>query len=225
MSIAANLQAIKSSIPPGVKLIAISKTQTVEEIIMAYQAGQRAFGENRAQEIAEKQPRLPKDIEWHFVGHLQTNKVKYITPFVSMIQSVDSLKLMKEINAEARKNNRVIDCLLEFRIASEETKYGFNLHQAKQMIEHADFRQLTAIRVCGVMGMATFTDDMKQVKEEFRLLKNIFIQLKTTYFSADKAFSEISMGMSNDYLEAIELGSTIVRIGTSIFGERTKNWN
>lgn len=218
MSIKDNLHKIGEQLPPGVKLVAVSKTKPVEAIEEAYAAGQRVFGENKAQEMALKYEQLPKDIEWHFIGHMQTNKVKYIAPFVSLIHSVDSLKVLKEINKQAAKNKRVIDCLLQFHIAEESTKFGLNMEEAEALIRSKD--AFVNIRLTGVMGMATFTDDKQQVRREFKQLREYFESLKHNYFSGDAFFKEVSMGMSGDYPIAVEEGSTLVRIGTLIFGER-----
>ncbi|MCF8235789.1 MAG: YggS family pyridoxal phosphate-dependent enzyme [Bacteroidales bacterium] len=220
MQIQENLQQIKQEIPGNVKIVAISKTKPNEDIIEAYEAGQRIFGENKAQELIAKQPDLPEDIEWHFVGHLQTNKVKYLAPFVKMIHSVDKLKLLKEVNKRAKSENRVIDCLLQFHIAEEESKFGLDLEEAKDLINSDVFPQLENVRITGVMGMATFTEDEKQIRKEFKMLKNTFNFLKSGYFASEDHFREISMGMTNDYQIAIEEGATIVRIGSAIFGER-----
>jgi len=220
MDIKKNLEAIRSELPVNVKLIAVSKTKPVSMIQEAYNAGQKVFGENKAQEMAAKYPQLPKDIEWHFIGHMQSNKVKYIAPFVSLIHSVDSLKLLKEINKQALKNNRTIDCLLQFHIASEETKFGLNLEEAGAILTNGEFMELKNVRICGVMGMATFTNNNNVIRKEFKNLKNIFEKLKNKYFDDKKYFKEISMGMSGDYKIAVEEGSTMVRIGTKIFGER-----
>lgn len=220
MSLQSNLSTIKSTIPPHVRLIAVSKTKPVEAIQSLYDAGQRAFGENRAQELIEKQPLLPQDIEWHFIGHLQTNKVKYIVPFVSMIQSVDSLKLLSEISREAQKCGRIIDCLLEMYIATEESKFGLDLHECESLLHSQEYKNLQNISICGLMGMATFSDDMEKVRSEFKTLKSYFDIIKKNYFAETPSFKEISMGMSGDYLIAIEEGSTIVRIGTALFGDR-----
>jgi PLP dependent protein len=220
MSIALQINEIRNSIPEQVLLVAVSKTHGAEEIREAYDAGQLAFGENKAQELIAKQPLLPADVRWHFIGHLQTNKVKYLAPFVSMIESVDSLKLLKEINKQAAKNKRVIDVLLQFHIAEEDTKFGLDLDEAKALLASEMFRSFQNIRVCGVMGMATFTEDKQQVKREFKHLKSIFDKLKADYFAGDNSFKEISMGMSGDYAEAIQEGASIVRIGSLIFGER-----
>ncbi len=218
--IANNLNALRIHIPERVKIIAVSKTHTAEEIMQAYRAGQRQFGENRVQEICAKQPLLPSDIEWHFVGHLQTNKVKYIAPFISIIHSVDSSRLLKEINREAAKNTRIIKCLLQFHIAAEETKYGFDLDEALACISSDECTRMNNVEIIGVMGMATFTDDMDQVRREFRNLRHYFDRLKADRFSGMDSFNEISMGMSGDYPVAIAEGSTMVRIGTAVFGER-----
>ena len=185
-----------------------------------YRAGHRVFGENKAQDLIYKQADLPDDIEWHFIGHLQTNKVKYLAPFVSMIESVDSLKLLKEINKQAGKNERKINCLLQFHIASEETKFGLDLSDASVLLESDEYASMQNIKLCGVMGMATFTDDEMILRKEFSALRNIFKALKEKYFTDDPDFREISMGMSGDYMLAIEEGSTNVRVGTAIFGTR-----
>lgn len=219
-TIAENIRFIRSTLPGNVRLIAVSKTKSVDDIMEAYRAGQRMFGENKAQEICAKYPLVPPGIEWHFIGHLQTNKVKMIAPFVAMIHSVDSMKLLRVIDREAGLCNRVIPCLLEFKIAGEETKYGLTYGEAAEMVESESFAKLEHVSVAGVMGMATYTDDLQQVSEEFRTLKLIFDRLRHNYFSGSTAFREISMGMSGDYLIAVREGSTLVRIGSSIFGER-----
>jgi pyridoxal phosphate enzyme (YggS family) len=192
----------------------------VELLKEAYRCGQRAFGENKVQEMAAKYEALPKDIEWHFIGHLQTNKIKYLASFVHLIHGVDSFKLLKAIDAEARKAGRVIRCLLQFHIAEEETKFGLSIEEATEILDSPEFRKLENIGISGVMGMATFTDDEMQVHKEFATLKSYFDRLKTTYFSTDASFCKISMGMSGDYLIAVKEGSTMVRIGSTIFGER-----
>ncbi|MDI9565026.1 MAG: YggS family pyridoxal phosphate-dependent enzyme [Bacteroidota bacterium] len=220
MTIAENIQAITGTLPEGIRLVAVSKTRPVRDILEAYHAGQRIFGENKAREMAEKFPLLPADTEWHFVGHLQTNKVRMIAPFVAMIQSVDSLRLLKVINKEALACDRVIRCLLEFYIAEEETKFGLSEEEAVELLESPEYRQMKNIRICGVMGMATFTDETTVVRSEFRRLKTIFEKMKATFFKDDPEFREVSMGMSSDYLVAAEEGSTMVRIGSSLFGER-----
>ena len=220
MSIAENLHRITKTLPAGVKLAAVSKTHSVDEIMEAYQAGQRCFAENKAQELSAKQPLLPSDIEWHFIGHLQSNKVKYIAPFVSLIHSVDSLKILQVINKEAVKSGRNIACLLQFHIAEEDTKFGLSIEEAEEILGSKAYQELQNITIAGIMGMATFTDNHDQVHREFRHLKAIFGQLKGKYFTNDPAFREISMGMSDDYEIAISEGSTLVRIGSSIFGAR-----
>ncbi len=220
MSIAENLHRITKTLPSGVKLAAVSKTHSVEEIMEAYQTGQRCFAENKAQELSAKQPLLPSDIEWHFIGHLQSNKVKYIAPFVSLIHSVDSLKLLQVIDKEASKNGRTIPCLLQFHVAEEDTKFGLDIEEAEEILESKAYHELKNISIAGIMGMATFTNDYDQLRREFRHLKAIFDQLKDKYFAHDPAFREISMGMSDDYEIAVSEGSTLVRIGSSIFGAR-----
>ncbi len=201
-------------------LVAVSKTKPVEDILVLYQAGQRIFGENKVQEMIAKQEELPKDIQWHLIGHLQKNKVKYITPFVAMIQSVDSLELLEVINKESKKINRVTDVLLQFHIAKEETKFGLHPDEAVAMLEALEKEPLPHVRICGVMGMASFTSDTNVVRAEFRTLKKIHTSLKSQFFKNSPHFKEISMGMSGDYKIAIEEGSTMVRIGSAIFGSR-----
>ena len=218
--IASNISLLKTQIPSSVKLVAVSKTKPVGAILTAYNSGQRYFGENRVQELLNKVDLLPRDIEWHLIGHLQSNKVKYIVPFINMIQSVDSFKLLKNINSEASKINRVVDCLLQIHIASEETKFGFSMKELFEMAESQEFLNIKHVRICGVMGMATFTSDTDQVSKEFRYLTDCFNSLKNRYFTGNHHFKEISMGMSGDYEIAIKEGSTIVRIGSIIFGER-----
>jgi len=220
MSVKDNLLKIKNTIPSNVKLVAVSKTKPIELIQEAYDTGYRVFGENRPQELKQKYEELPKDIEWHFIGHLQSKQVKYYASFVSLIHGVDSLKLLQAVNKEAVKNDRIIDCLLEFHIAQEESKFGLNIEDAFQILKSKEFAELKNIRVCGVMGMATFTDNKEQIRKEFKKLKNIFAELKKEFFADSDSFKEISMGMSGDYLIAIEEGSTMVRIGSSIFGSR-----
>lgn len=219
-SVAENIAFLKSKIPSAVKLVAVSKTKPVGDIEIAYNAGQRIFGENRVQELLSKKDLLPDDIEWHLIGHLQSNKVKYIVPFVSMIQSVDSFKLLSVINSEAANIGRVVDCLLQIHIAKEETKYGFSPDDLIEDLMTENISDLQNIRICGVMGMATFTEDLNQVAAEFSLLKNCFNSLKNNYFKSKTYFSVISMGMSGDFETAIKQGSTMVRIGSLIFGER-----
>ena len=218
--VAEALKKIKVSIPAQVKLVAVSKTKPIELIQAAYAAGQRIFGENKAQEMAQKHEELPKAIEWHFIGHLQSNKIKYIAPFVSLIHAVDSFKLLKKINQEAIKNNRIIPVLLQFHIAKEESKFGFNPAKVDEMLADVQFKDLNNVEIAGVMGMATFTEDVQVVSAEFENLKNIFDNLKQEIFKESEAFKEISMGMSGDYELAIEAGSTLVRVGSAIFGSR-----
>jgi pyridoxal phosphate enzyme (YggS family) len=222
MGIGENIQALKSDLPENVRLIAVSKTKPVSGIMEAYQAGQRLFGENKAQEMEAKFPLLPKDIDWHFIGHLQTNKVKYIAPFVSCIHAVDSLRLLLEINREALRNNRIIPCLLQFHIAEEETKFGLSVLEAETMLLSDTLKTLRNIEIAGVMGMATYTENMDQIRKEFRNLRNIFEMVKEAFFKDQPSFSEVSMGMSDDYQIAIEEGSTMVRIGSAVFGARNQ---
>ena len=218
-----NLEHILSTIPDGVKLIAVSKTKPIEDVHEAYEAGQRVFGENHALEMRDKHAALPNDIDWHFIGHLQSNKIKYIAPFVKLIHSIDSAHLLEAVNAEALKRNRTIDCLLQFHIATEETKFGLDMNEARALLESPDFLTLNNVRLCGVMGMATFTDNESLIHTEFANLKKIFETIKQDYFTDKEYFKEISMGMSGDYKIAIEEGSTMVRIGSSIFGARIYN--
>lgn len=206
--------------PKNVTLVAVSKTKPNEAILEMYHEGQRVFGENKVQEITTKYEALPKDIEWHLIGHLQTNKVKYIAPFVRMIHSIDSLKLLQEVNKQAKRNDRTIDCLLQMHIAKEDTKFGLDNAEVKALLESEAYKSFENIRIVGVMGMATFTDDEEQVRQEFKTLKYIFENLKLAYFQNNDAFSEISMGMSGDFEIAIEEGSTIVRVGSLLFGNR-----
>jgi len=200
-----------------VALIAVSKTQSIERLMELYAQGQRAFGENRVQELLEKQAAMPPDTEWHLIGHLQTNKVKMIAPFARMIHSVDSLKLLQEIDRQAIKAGRVLDCLLQFHVAQEETKFGLDVTEATTLLDSTDYAQLQHIRVCGIMGMASFTENQEQIRHEMRTLHHIFEQLKTAYFSEAPHFKEISMGMSGDWEIAVEEGSTMVRIGSLLF--------
>lgn len=223
MNIRENLEKIRKTIPAGVTLVAVSKTKPVEDLQQAYDAGQRVFGENHALEMRDKHQVLPADIQWHFIGHLQTNKIKYIIPFVSLIHSVDSLKLLKEINKEAAKHNRIIDCLLQFHIATEETKFGLDYDEATAMLRSDDYMAMENINIVGVMGMATNTDNTSLVRSEFRNLKGIFEKLKAEFFADKQDFAQISMGMSGDYPIAIEEGSTLVRVGSAIFGARNYN--
>lgn len=221
--IAENLQLVKKNIPEKVKLIAVSKTKPEEAIQEAYNEGQRVFGENKAQELAEKAKHLPKDIEWHFIGHLQRNKVKYIIPYVSLIHSIDSVRLLEEVNKQALKQDKIINCLLQFHIATEDTKFGLSLEEAVELITSKEFEVFNNVRIVGVMGMASFSTDTSLVKNEFNHLHSIYLTLKKDYFSSNNSFCEISMGMSGDYDLAIQAGSTMVRIGSSIFGGRNTN--
>lgn len=215
-----NLQRLKTSLPNNVELIAISKTKPNETILEAYNAGHKVFGENRVQELVPKYEELPKDIEWHMVGNLQRNKVKYIAPFVSLIHGTSSYRLLKEINKEAKKNDRTIDLLIQFHIAEEDSKHGFSFEEVKEMMEDEHFSNYEHINIRGVMGMATFTDDMDKVRKEFKSLNEYFQKLKEEYFSEKEDFATISMGMSGDYEIAIEEGSNMVRVGSAIFGAR-----
>lgn len=218
-----NYRKIAGNLPKNVTLIAVSKTKPASDIETLYQLGHRIFGENKAQELKGKQEILPKDIEWHFIGHLQTNKIKYIIPFVSMIHSIDSFKLLQEVNRLAKNHNRTVRCLLQFHIADEESKFGFSLEECEAMLDDATFATMENVQIAGVMGMATFTDDQEQVRREFRQLQTIFQHLKEKYFADNEGFKEISMGMTDDYPIAIEEGSTLIRIGSAIFGERQYN--
>ncbi|MEH6305888.1 YggS family pyridoxal phosphate-dependent enzyme [Olivibacter sp. CPCC 100613] len=221
MSISDNLQKIKQETDSvGVTLVAVSKTKSVAAIQEAYDAGQRIFGENQVQELRDKYELLPKDIEWHMIGHLQTNKVKYIAPFIKLIHSVDSLKLLQEINKQALKHNRTIDCLLQIYIADEETKFGLAYDEAIELLRSDDFGTLKNIRIVGLMGLATNTDNEKMIREEFYELKTLFNGIKVSFFRKKAHFNELSMGMSSDYKIAIEQGSTMIRLGSTIFGSR-----
>lgn len=215
-----NLNKIRATLPEGVTLVAVSKTKPVSDLQEAYDAGQRVFGENHALEMRDKHEALPQDIQWHFIGHLQTNKIKYIIPFVTLIHSIDSANLLEAVNKEAKKHDRIVDCLLQFHIAQEETKFGLDLEEARQLLDSEAFKQMQNIRICGVMGMATFTDDEAEVRKEFKHLKAIFDTLKHDYFANQPQFKEISMGMSDDYPIAVEEGATMVRVGSKIFGAR-----
>ena len=218
-----NLEAVRATIPANVTLVAVSKTKPVSDLQEAYDAGQRIFGENHALEMRDKHEVLPHDIQWHFIGHLQTNKIKYIIPFVSLIHSIDSQNLLEAVNKESKKHDRVVDCLLQFHIANEETKFGLDLEEAEALLNSDAFRQMENVRICGVMGMATFTDDEDEIHKEFRHLKTIFDTLKQKYFANQPQFKEISMGMSDDYPIAIAEGATLVRVGSRIFGARNYN--
>jgi pyridoxal phosphate enzyme (YggS family) len=219
MSIKNNLLKIKSTLPSTVTLVAVSKTKPISDLMEAYDAGQRVFGENKIQEMAEKWEAMPKDIEWHMIGHVQTNKVKFMAPFVSLIHGVDSLKLLEEINKQAKKNNRIIDCLLQIHIAEEETKFGLDEKELNEILDSEEFKEMKNIRIVGLMGMATFTNNQDQIKKEFSHLKSIFDKLQPLQTENCK-LQTVSMGMSGDYQLAIKCGSTMVRIGSSIFGGR-----
>ncbi|MDE7149253.1 MAG: YggS family pyridoxal phosphate-dependent enzyme [Bacteroidales bacterium] len=218
--IAENLRRVAAGLPEAVRLVAVSKTKPMAYIEWAYEAGQREFGENKALELRDKHQALPKDIQWHFIGHLQTNKIKYIAPFVAMIHSIDSLELLEAVDKQAQKNKRIIPCLLQFHIASEETKFGLSFAEAEDLLRSGRYAALQHVRIDGVMGMATFTDNQEQVRSEFACLKQYFDTLKSRYFAAADHFKEISMGMSEDYPLAIAAGSTLVRVGSKIFGPR-----
>lgn len=216
MSVSENLKQIKKGLPAHVKLVAVTKTYPLDKILEAYNAGHKIFGENRVQELAPKHQDLPKDIEWHLIGHLQTNKVKYIAPFVSMIHSVDSLKLLQEINKCAEKSRRTIDCLLQIHIAQEETKFGLSFEEAEVILSSQELLLMKNIRIAGLMGMATLTEDESQIRKEFKSLKTFFDKLKTNH----SGLTTLSMGMSSDYKIAIEEGSNLIRVGSLIFGDR-----
>lgn len=220
MNIKNNINNLRQNLPPGCKLIAVSKTKPVEKIMEAYSAGQRIFGENKAQELVAKFETLPKDIEWHMIGHLQTNKVKYIAPFIALIHSVDSFKLLEEIDKQAERYNRVISCLLQVHIAEEETKFGFSPDELISLLNSEKLKQLQHVRITGLMGMATLTGDTDRIRKEFHGLKTLFEKLKTLALPPLIQMTELSIGMSGDYAIAAEEGSTMVRVGTAIFGER-----
>lgn len=218
--VANNLKEVLGNLPAGVRLVAISKFHPNEYIEAAYAEGQRIFGESHEQELAKKVETLPKDIEWHFIGHLQTNKVKYIAPYIAMVEAVDSLKLLKEINKQAAKHDRVIKVLLELHIAEEETKYGLTLDACRELLDAGEWRELNHVQICGLMMMASNTDDTIQIEKEFDTAARFFDEVKAKYFADDDAFCERSWGMSHDYKIAVQHGSTMVRVGTTIFGPR-----
>jgi PLP dependent protein len=220
MSIQENLWKLRQELPAHVKLVAVSKTKSVKDIMEAYDTGQKVFGENKVQELVAKQAELPKDIEWHFIGHLQTNKVRQIASFIDSIESIDSLKLLTEVNKEVMKNDRIIKCLLEIHIASEESKFGLDLESVRSLLGSHEILEMKNVRIAGLMGMATFCENDEIIRSEFRKLKQLFAALKQEYFMNSPDFREISMGMSGDYTIAIEEGSTMVRIGSAVFGER-----
>ena len=220
VDVAKNLHEVLGNLPEDVRLVAISKYHPNEYIEAAYAEGQRVFGESHEQELSKKMATLPKDIKWHFIGHLQTNKVKYIAPYITMIEAVDSLKLLKEINKQAAKHNRVINVLLELHIAQEATKYGFTLDACRELLEDGEWREMNNVRICGLMMMASFTDNEEQIRKEFMTAADFFDEIKNRYFAADDSFCERSWGMSDDYKIAVQCRSTMVRVGTTIFGER-----
>ena len=216
MSIASNIQKIKEELPKTATLVAVSKTKPNEDILTAYNAGQRVFGENKVQELVEKQASLPKDIKWHLIGHLQTNKVKYIAPFVDLIHAVDSFKLLKEINKQALKHNRVISCLLQVKIAEEDSKFGLSFEDSEKLLNNEEVKQLKGVKIIGLMGMATNTSDKEKIKQEFSSLNDFYEKLLPLHLE----FSTLSMGMSGDYKVALEEGSNMIRVGSTLFGER-----
>lgn len=220
MSIAENLKQVLAELPVGVRLVAVSKFHPNEAIEEAYRAGQRIFGESKVQEMTAKYESLPKDIEWHFIGHLQTNKIKYIVPYVSLIHGIDSFKLLVEVDKQAVKANRTVNCLLQLHVAQEETKFGFSPDECREMLAAGEWKRLANVRICGLMGMASNTDDVEQINLEFRSLFMLFEELKQSSFAENPEFKELSMGMSHDYHQAVSQGSTLVRVGSKIFGER-----
>ncbi|MBA4055149.1 MAG: YggS family pyridoxal phosphate-dependent enzyme [Marivirga sp.] len=220
MNIKNNINNLRQNLPKGCKLIAVSKTKPIEKILEAYEAGQRIFGENKVQELVPKHDALPKDIEWHMIGHLQTNKVKYIAPFITLIHSVDSFKLLEEINRQAERANRVISCLLQIHIAEEETKFGFSEEELMDLLHSENVKGLHHILIVGLMGMATLTNDTNQIKREFKSLKSLFDKIRSLPLLSQVEMKELSMGMSSDYAIAVSEGSTMIRVGTAIFGER-----
>jgi len=220
LSIQQNIKEIRTHIPGHVRLVCVSKFNPNEAILEAYDCGERVFGESKVQELCGKYDTLPKDISWHFIGHMQSNKIKYIVPFVELIHGVDSYKLLEEINKQAIKSEKIINCLLQVHIASEETKFGFSAEELLQTLTNGGWKELKNIRICGLMGMATYTRNRDQIRSEFKVLKSLFDQIKISFFENENSFSELSMGMSDDYQIAIEEGSTLVRIGSSIFGSR-----
>lgn len=220
MNIAENLKQVLGELPAGVRLVAVSKFHPNEAIEEAYRAGQRVFGESRVQEMTAKYESLPKDIEWHFIGHLQTNKIKFILPYVALIHGIDSYKLLVEVNKHAAKIGKVVNCLLQLHIAEEESKFGFSFDECREMLASGEWRELNNIQLCGLMGMATNTDDREQIEKEFRSLSSFFKEVKDTWFAETESFRELSMGMSHDYHQAITAGSNLIRVGSKIFGDR-----
>ena len=223
MSIADNLKQVLAELPQGVRLVTVSKFHPNEAIEEAYQAGQRIFGESKVQEMTAKYESLPKDIEWHFIGHLQSNKIKYMIPYVAMIHGIDTYKLLAEVNKQAGKAGRTVNCLLQIHVAQEETKFGFSPEECREMLDAGEWKALAHVRICGLMGMASNTDNIEQINGEFRLLSSLFKEIKENWFADSDVFRELSMGMSHDYHEAIASGSTLVRVGSKIFGEREYN--
>ena len=223
MSIADNLKQVLAELPQGVRLVAVSKFHPNEAIEEAYQAGQRIFGESKVQEMTAKYESLPKDIELHFIGHLQSNKIKYMIPYVAMIHGIDTYKLLAEVNKQAGKAGRTVNCLLQIHVAQEETKFGFSPEECREMLDAGEWKALAHVRICGLMGMASNTDNIEQINGEFRLLSSLFKEIKENWFADSDVFRELSMGMSHDYHEAIASGSTLVRVGSKIFGEREYN--
>ncbi len=220
MNIAENINEIRRELPEGIRLVAVSKTKPNEQIMEAYEVGQRIFGENKVQDLTRKYDELPKDIEWHYIGHLQRNKVKFIAPFISLIHAVDSLRLLQKINDEALKNNRIIPCLFQIHIADEDTKFGMSKPELEALLKSEDYKKLKAVKIEGLMGMATYTQDKNQIRAEFNELAEIFNSIKTNFFLDNPDFKELSIGMSGDYKIAVECGSTMVRVGSKIFGAR-----
>lgn len=220
MGIKSNILKIQRELPEHVRLVAVSKFHSNEAIMEAYETGQRIFGESKVQEMTQKYDALPKDIEWHFIGHLQTNKIKYMARYVAMIHGIDSFKLLKEVNKYGVKANRSIPCLLQMHIAREETKFGFTFEECREMLAAGEWKQLEHVRICGLMAMATNTDSDEQIEKEFRSLHEYFREIRDTYFPGEESFRELSIGMSDDYPIAIANGSTLIRVGSKIFGER-----
>ncbi|RGN33346.1 YggS family pyridoxal phosphate-dependent enzyme [Bacteroides oleiciplenus] len=220
MNIAENLQQVLNELPAGVRLVAVSKFHPNEAIEEAYRAGQRVFGESKVQEMTAKYESLPKDIEWHFIGHLQTNKIKFIVPYVSLIHGIDSYKLLVEVNKQAAKAGKIVNCLLQLHIAEEETKFGFSFDECREMLAAGEWKSLSNIQLCGLMGMATNTGNDEQIEKEFCSLSSFFKEVKDSWFADTPAFRELSMGMSHDYHQAIDAGSTLIRVGSKIFGDR-----
>lgn len=223
MNIKNNINNLRQNLPTGCKLVAVSKTKPIEKILEAYDAGQRIFGENKVQELVPKHDALPKDIEWHMIGHLQTNKVKYIAPFVTLIHSVDSIKLLEEIDKQAERADRIIPCLLQIHIAEEETKFGFSPEELIDFLHSENLKRFEHVKIVGLMGMATFTEDTEQIRKEFKSLKSLFDRVGLLQLPQQVDLKELSMGMSSDYTIAAAEGSTMIRVGTAIFGERNLN--